>query len=116
MVYTRTVELSRLGAAWLGASVNNATTSAYEDVVVALANTTDPFSIPAAPDHYAGYEKESVCFVEPMVRFTPRKTILPRPSARPPRFAQSGVTVQLVRSSAEKPTRASAPSRVERDD
>ena len=76
MVYTRTVELSRLGAAWLGASVNNATTSAYEDVVVALANTTDPFSIPAAPDHYAGYEKESVCFVEPMVRFTPRKTLL----------------------------------------
>ena len=97
MVYTRTVELSRLGAAWLGASVNNATaTSAYEDVVVALANNTDPFSIPAAPDPYAGYDKESVCFVEPMVRFTPRKTLLAAlGTSGTPRFRarKSGVTV-----------------------
>ena len=96
-MYTRTVELSRLGAAWLGASVNNATaTSAYEDVVVALANNTDPFSIPAAPDPYAGYDKESVCFVEPMVRFTPRKTLLAALGASgTPRFRarKSGVTV-----------------------
>lgn len=82
MVYTRTVELSRLGAAWLG-SVSNATaTSAYEDTVVALANNTDPLSITAASDNYAGYDKDSVCFVEPMVRSLPG---IPSswPSARP---------------------------------
>jgi hypothetical protein len=104
MVYTRTVELSRLGAGWLGASVNNAT-SAYEDVVVALANTTDPFSIPAAPDHYAGYDKESVCFVEPMVRFMPRKTRLAALSASgPPRFRARSRVLQCLPllSSAEK--------------
>ena len=105
MVYTRTVELSRLGAAWLGASVNNATTSAYEDVVVALANTTDPFHIPAAPDHYAGYDKESVCFIEPMVRFMPRKTRLAALSASgPPRFRARSRVLQCLPllSSAEK--------------
>ena len=116
-MYTRTVELSRLGAAMArGVGEQRHHIRAYEDVVVALANTTDPFSIPAAPDHYAGYEKESVCFVEPMVRFTPRKTILPRPSARPP---ASRSRVLQCTSSARVPkthARASAPSRVERDD
>ena len=69
MVYTRTVELSPLGASWHPA-MNNATSLEH---VLAMVNTSnvelDPFpNIPSSVDQYTAYEKDSVCFVEPMVR------------------------------------------------
>jgi hypothetical protein len=92
MVYTRTVELSQLGAAWLGATVNNST-YAYHDVLALVTNTTDPFNVPAVPVDYGRYEKHSVCFVEPMVRLTPQTTspVAVEPTASPSNpFAQLG--------------------------
>lgn len=77
-MYTRTVELSSLGASQWHPAMNNA--SAFEHVL-ALVNASDPFpEVPSGPNHYVAYEKNSVCFVEPMVRdFTYNRSGRPSP-------------------------------------